>query len=254
MSNSKVSDDGNQCEKWWMPKDFNGHTSLKIWRYMDLAKYLSFLQTSSIRLSRADKFEDPYEGLYNGPTIQAMANMVPTPGTYDHAHSFARQLEEDRQSTYINCWHWNDRESAAMWKLYSNNDYCVAISSDVGKLLDQLPRFVAFTFVNYVDWDHDRFQAGNMSQSPFFHKRKEFVHENEVRVVYMQPLHGQRGGPELEPNETGFLLPVTVSELISEVVLAPSTPKWVAEMVIEATRRFGCDIPVRTSTLLASPR
>ncbi|WNZ54067.1 DUF2971 domain-containing protein (plasmid) [Microbulbifer sp. MKSA007] len=141
-----------------------------------------------------------------------------------------------------------------MWKLYSNNDYCIAIVSDVFELLRQLPSYVAFTFVNYIVWDKDCFKAPNMSQSPFFHKRAEFAHEQEVRVIYMQPMHEQLGGPKLDQKDQGLLLPVEISDLIKEVVLAPNTPDWVAQMVVETTRKFGYAAPIRTSSLLSSPR
>ena len=156
------------CEKWWMPPDINVDTSLRIWRYMDLAKYLSFLKTKSIRLSRADTFEDPYEGLINNPTVQVMQNVVPgKQQPFELARNFADQLEEDRKSTFVNCWHWSESESAAMWKLYSNNDYCVAIVSNIPRLLRQLPEYVAFSCVRYIDWEAECFLRPELSQAPY---------------------------------------------------------------------------------------
>lgn len=222
---------------------------------MDLAKYISFLHTSSIRLARADTLKDPYEGLYNEPTIEAMRNITPgTPRPYDEARRFAIRVEEDKQSTFVNCWHWSDEESAAMWDLYSNNDYCISVVSDGPELMRQLPSHVAFTFVKYIDWDTECFEPAAMSQSPYFHKRKEYAHEKEVRVIYMQPLHEQLGGPKLDQKEMGLLLPVEIQSLIKEVVLAPKTPAWVADMVAALTREFNFELDIRTSTLLDPPR
>jgi len=42
--------------------------NIKIWRYMNFAKYVSFLEESALHFGRSDKFEDPLEGsfpLYN---------------------------------------------------------------------------------------------------------------------------------------------------------------------------------------------
>lgn len=222
---------------------------------MDLAKYLSFLHQKSLRLARADTFEDPYEGLFNDPTIEAITHITPhAPRPLDDAQNFTRRVEEDRLSTYVNCWHWNDKESAAMWKLYSNNDYCIAIVSDLRTLLPLLPKHVAFTFVNYIDWDKECFIEPHMSQAPYFHKRQEFAHANEVRIIYMQPLHEQRGGPKLGQQEKGFLLPVDISIIVKEVVLAPQTPDWMSAMIKETTQRYGYNFPITTSQLLTSPR
>lgn len=255
MPTSEMNPDNTECEKWWAPEGLAKQSLFRIWRYMDLAKYISFLHTRSIRLTRADKFQDPYEGLFNDCTIEAMRNITPNlPQSLDKTRDFTRRLEEDKQSTFINCWHWNDKESAAMWKLYSNNDYCISIVSDGFELVRQLPGYVAFTFVKYIDWDRDCFEAPGMSQAPYFHKRKEFAHENEVRVIYMQPLHEQRGGPKLDRKEEGLLIPVNIGTLVKEVVLAPQTPGWVSEMITETTRKFDCEVPIRTSSLLDTPR
>lgn len=255
MPNSEFKSSDTECEKWWVPENFDNQTSFKIWRYMDLAKYISFLHTSSIRLTRADKFEDPYEGLFNDCTIDVMRGLTKNfPQSLKKMREFACQLEDDKKQTFINCWHWNDKESAAMWKLYSSNDYCISIVSDGFELVRQLPVYVAFTFVRYIDWDRDCFEAPGMSQAPYFHKRKEFAHENEVRVIYMQPLHEQRGGPKLDRKEEGLLIPIKIRPLVKEVVLAPQTPGWVAEMVTETTRKFDYEVPIRTSSLLDTPR
>ncbi|WNZ54066.1 hypothetical protein QT397_02130 (plasmid) [Microbulbifer sp. MKSA007] len=110
MPTSETNPDATQCEKWWVPEGVTESTSFKIWRYMDLAKYISLLQTKSIRLTRADLFEDPYEGLYNEPTIEANANIAPPSlRSIELARDFSRKLEGDKKSTFINCWHWNNR-------------------------------------------------------------------------------------------------------------------------------------------------
>ena len=69
----------------------------------------------------------------------------------------------------------------------------------------------------------------------------------------MQNLHEHLGGPKLE-DATGLHLPVKVRDLVEEVVLAPQTPSWVVEAVTETTRKFDSEMPIRTSSLLDSPR
>ena len=243
------------CEKWWIPDEISPNDSLKIWRYMDLSKYLSLLHQRGLWLARADTFEDPYEGLINDPTIDALRHITPhSPRSFEETMNFALRVEEDRLSTFVNCWHWNKKESAAMWKLYSNNDYCIAVVSDISRLLPLLPDYVAFTFVNYIDWDHDCFAASNNSKAPYFHKRNEFSHENEVRIIYMEPLHQQKGGPETSEKEKGILLQVDLGSLVKEVVLAPQTPTWVTDTIKETTRMYGHKFSINVSSLLDSPR
>ena len=41
----------------------------------------------------------------------------------------------DRQNIFISCWHESEWESAAMWKLYSNNDHSVCVTDQSTKHL-----------------------------------------------------------------------------------------------------------------------
>ena len=105
----------------------------------------------------------------------------------------AGRLEEDRASTFMNCWHCSATESLAMWRLYAQNDYCIAIRSTFNTLRSTLPNWTAITFVEYVDWETQEFSDCRQSQCMFRSKRLEFAHEREVRAVYMSALH--KGGP-----------------------------------------------------------
>jgi hypothetical protein len=54
------------------PSDF----SAKIWRYVDFAKFVSFLDSSNLYLARLDQMPDPFEGsLSNG--VQGVAGSNP---------------------------------------------------------------------------------------------------------------------------------------------------------------------------------
>lgn len=37
---------------------------MNLWRYLDVAKFVSLLQTQAIHFPRGDQFEDPFEGSY----------------------------------------------------------------------------------------------------------------------------------------------------------------------------------------------
>ena len=41
-----------------------------IWRYKDLAKFVSMLQTSSLYFPRADLLDDPHEGALPRKTVE----------------------------------------------------------------------------------------------------------------------------------------------------------------------------------------
>ncbi len=48
----------------------------KIWRYMDLAKFLWILETKSLFFARTDKLGDPYEYATPKPSQERWASMM----------------------------------------------------------------------------------------------------------------------------------------------------------------------------------
>ena len=83
----------------------------KLWRYMDLSKFIDLLDTSTLYLTRAALFEDRFEGSY------PKANAVEPQG--DPSSRLAPLRRKLRDWYYVNCWHMNEYEPAAMWDLYA---------------------------------------------------------------------------------------------------------------------------------------
>ena len=50
----------------------NQEKKTKIWRYMDLAKFMSLLELKELYFNRGDCFEDKLEGSYSESTIQKL--------------------------------------------------------------------------------------------------------------------------------------------------------------------------------------
>jgi len=92
-----------------------------IWRYMDFSKYVDLVTTEELHFARADKFEDPYDCSamqFFGEPYKQLSSANP------QGSERTRQVNTfDRLFVYLNCWHMNDVESAALWKLYSENKY-----------------------------------------------------------------------------------------------------------------------------------
>ncbi len=242
------------AETWWLPKNSKAK-DWPIWRYMDLAKYLELLRSGSLWLTRCDRFEDPCEGRYNKPTVEAMVADFShiTPDKGQGMRQMSKRCEEDRESTYINCWHCSSYESLAMWRLYAQNYYCIAIQSTFDKLRSALPDWTAITFVQYVDWEKQAFSDCQLSQCLFRSKRLEFVHEREVRAIYMSALHRPKGGPVVAEHPHGLPVEVPLPDLVDSVWLGPKTPEFVRLAVTATTEALGYDWAVTTSSLLDEP-
>jgi hypothetical protein len=160
---------------------------------MDFTKFVSLLETESIFLSRSDKFDDPYEGSttqLTKMTRPARKELTLQPEglspryvlkdiTVESLNSIAKFNEWMRSWTYVNCWHMNPYESAAMWKLYARTDEAVAIQSTYTRLRAALPDDAYVGVVKYIDYDTDSIPEDNVFW-PYVHKRKSFEHEKEL--------------------------------------------------------------------------
>lgn len=228
----------------------------KLWRYIDFTKFVSMLNSSCLFLSRADLLGDPFEGSYS------KANLKFRPTIYkgfphDKLDIILKKKAIASKSlikwSYINCWHKNDAESAAMWKLYTKSNDAVAIQTIYSKLVNVLPKEVYIGLVNYIDYEKDWLPEGNAFY-PFMHKRKSFSHENEVRIIQIDfptendKLSAERGNPSLGKN-----IKVNLTELIEKIYVAPTAPEWYYKLVYEICKRFNINVDIQYSKLDEKP-
>lgn len=94
--------------------------ALRLWRYMDLAKLVSLLDTKAIWLARADTFRDKHEGRFPDEMRALMEKAYETfpaddPSPVKDAEDFQDYL---LKNTFLSCWHKNIDENMAMWEIY----------------------------------------------------------------------------------------------------------------------------------------
>ena len=154
------------------PKNRNA----KIWRFVDLPKFIDFVHTGSLYFGRLDKLEDPYEGpppraelmkLRSDTTTKWMADLFPT---------------MNRANIYVNSWYMSEHEPAAMWKLYAGADAGIALCSPYGllaKAVESSPHGITVGLVRYGQVSLN----GTTTWEHAMCKRHSFEHEREVRAV-----------------------------------------------------------------------
>jgi hypothetical protein len=224
---------------------------MRLWRYMDFTKFVSLISSSKLFFCRADRFKDPFEGSY------PKANLLMRPEVYEGtiAEAMLPQLSAHysylREWTFISCWHANEFESAAMWDLYGKTNQAVAIETSYAKLQHVLPEEAFLGFVKYIDYETEWLPEGNSFYS-FMHKRKSFEHEKEVRAVMHE--YSRADLVTHAPNpEHGMSVPIMINELISNVHVAPTAPKWLADLVAEVAAKYGLSATVKKSDLFSEP-
>lgn len=259
--------DGEIMPFVYHPKDFiPPEKDSKLWRYQDFPKFVSLLDRGELFFTRADRFEDSFEGargfnfqkddIYNTwkPMItlevrnrmQKNGNATPTDSELEievknEMNSLINTQQKVREDYYVSCWHDNERESEAMWKLYiSAKNQGVAIQTTAERLCYSIgEKGFEIGNVKYVSYD----KPLDIDDIPIWYKRTAFQHENEVRVVF----HEKGAG------DYGKSVKMDLDMLIERIFISPSAPSWFAKLVKNVLLKYGLDKPVEHSKLDEKP-
>ena len=130
--------------------DIKTPTEKYLYKYLDLHKFIDFLHTSELHFTRLDSFNDPIEGvktsllrereLYKGmaktsdgynPNLppDQIQGLINTKNAKDQHHE--SEIQKSQQSQFVSCWFRGERESMAMWEIYSGrNSVCLRIDPE----------------------------------------------------------------------------------------------------------------------------
>lgn len=244
-----------------------------IWRYLDFTKFVSILDSSSIYFSRSDTLKDPFEGSYTKTNIDIRKSEItdaliefikkidPSRDKQNLLESYAKCSKVARELIYVNSWHINQYESAAMRQSYLKCDEGVAIKSSIGRFglsLKETRDIVFAGKIKYIDYEKEVIPAENEYQ-PFMHKRKSFEYENEMRAMLRVPWHEIVDGvltlyPDMEiPNimkaeevmwtedrlgMSGVLVHVNLDALIEKIYIPPTAEDWFFDLVKSVTKKY----------------
>ncbi len=249
----------------------------KIWRYMDLTKFIWMLDTKSLYFCRSDLLGDPYEYAIPQKSLNRIKEIfaaileknrsVRQPGLEDvdkiyRADSmaehfdnwinfFPEEFKRNSRSTFVNCWHINKQESAAMWKLYSKSDEGVAIQSTVGRLKESLDGRTPIYIGRIKYGDYRKIELDWNDEMQFvLHKRLSFSHEREVRAVIVEPKYLDE---KAESIPTGWHMGVDLTKLISNIYVNPSTTEFFRNVVQILGYKYELDKIIMRSNLYDPP-
>lgn len=265
----------------------------KIWRYMDFTKFVSLIDSRCLFFPSSVKLGDSFEGsvsienLKKRPevieaTIERFKSGFPESNFGADMEIRMRQqlsafdemdsqlLQWQRNWTFINCWHINEHESLAMWKLYTSSNQAIAIQSTFGRLRiclqpHRMPPHgePILSKVKYIDYEKDVVPR-NIHLAEYFYKRKSFEHEAELRAVLQElPLvpasrdsDGRVTGwyyDYAKPKVDGKNLIIELDMLVEAVYVAPTAPNWFYSLVKKVLEKYGIDKKIIRSSLDKDP-
>jgi hypothetical protein len=175
-----------------------------------------------------------------------------------------------RMTTYINCWRRGSAESLAMWSLYGSNAGTVAVKTTVGQLRNAVATSAESLFlaeVSYVDWNHLTDVEDGISLCT--RKELSYSHEAEVRLLMLASVDDVFASFGTPPScipafhesylaienalPVGRGLEIVLQELLTEVVVGPREPVWIAGLIGKLMARYGLSRPLLISDRL-TPR
>lgn len=257
-----------------------------IWRYLDLPKLISLLANESLYFPRVDCFEDPYEGTINkfshnayraetkvllrrlgkpfaSQSLQTDIGMITFPESFNPLTEFGELNKRKWLSTcaYASCWHMNEVESEAMWKLYCKNpEESVVIKTSVGKLIKCCPDNTIVEQVEYINF-HNNIRMKNGAFKTFFYKRSTFEHEREVRALLFD-FYNIKTDPNGQTIDEGIenrvygkdeKLNFGIGTFIDEIRISPSAKPWFKDVVEDLVSKYEKTISVNLSEIAIDP-
>lgn len=214
-----------------------------IWRYTNFPKFVNMLETQSLYFTRADILArlDPWEGHFHKLTFLE---------SYKTPDFISKDIEENARKEhplylFINCWHLNDEESDAMWKIYGK-DNGIAIKTTVGKLKNSIKDTNEKIKFNKIDYrKRTKYPEVSDSFERFSVKGISFKHEDEFRLFHFD---------ENGKNYEGKIIIVSISDLVDKILVSPLSPDWFLNIVKSIWKKYGySETQIERSSLCENP-
>lgn len=216
-----------------------------LYRIISLPHLYELFEKHTNVLVKPHKWDDPFENFILGLKAQ-----LPTGETVEFGQ---------RHNFFGQCWTLK-ASSDAMWRIYSSDKKSVRIRSRIRKLVETFDRTaIGLTFIGKVHylstqgllaWARRVFRNADepsirLLAKTLLVKREAFSHEEEVRLLYLEP----EAGRELFPYR------VDPQALVEEIVVDPRLAEEDAQKLMDEIRvRTRFRGPIAHSNLYAPPR
>jgi len=234
----------NECKH----EDLSKYKGLFLWRYIDLFQLINLIENEDIQFVRLDHFEDSLEAV-TGEMIWDKA--------FGEIEKYNIKKDKSQKTQFASCWFLGDKESLAMWKLYSGKDG-VAIRFDAKELIQTVMRvaendsdenFSSFYFGDIQYKNLYQFCPEEKYEQRFNALKKDvsYNHESEFRFVCVT-------GDDII-KENIYLKKLSLSDLISDkltVIANPFFDNWKFEVLNKFLNKLKPEINFIMSTIYSN--
>jgi hypothetical protein len=247
------------------------------WRYLTFPKFVSLLSYGALWFQRLCYLPDLVEGTIPKQPMSSMKQedeslkQVFTDPAYQAQIGgwHERNVLDGKSLTLANCWYLGDTESERMWEEYGQSHESVAVRTTIRKLRMNTFLPADFSFigpVRYIDhatYEMDHYSAHQAHHRAFLKDRRDFVHEQELRMTTLNirsPACLDALGRPLTQDDlsgtgtnnfesAGLHIRVNLPHLLDTIVTHPKAPEWFYNLVLHLQLKSGFEWSVQRSTL-----
>ncbi|MDM5117132.1 DUF2971 domain-containing protein [Aeromonas hydrophila] len=228
-------------------------------RYITFTKLISVLE-HGLFIPKATLFEDELEGILYYFNEKSNIN-----------HVISREsIRMCMDWIYISCWHLDEHECHAMWKIYGSSSESIAIQTTeidfkIAYFSSEINMHSYFDNVKYNNPTISNVNTASQVNlwkeiNPKTHettatyaallsfmKHAGFSFEKEARLIAIDP----NANSKSKNTRTGICISnIESQKMIKRILINPYAPKWFEDLVIEIiSNRYNLQIPVYRSTL-----
>ncbi len=240
------------------------NSSDKVLRYMSFEKFMDMVCRAKLYVSRADSFDDGFEGNYTQLVYEISKGITVTSNGTTSNQGIINNTKEIKESAFISCWTLSESESMALWKLYGGKN-SIAIETTVGSLdtelctqnnnnlIDLLNKRIAK--VDYIDHkSRDEGLARELLTSrraPLMKKAKAYSYEQEIRIIID---HLDHHLPDLKERlGAGLDVEINIKRLINKIFVSPLADIWFFNLLKRILKYHGMSDLVLWSNMRSTP-
>ena len=217
-----------------------------LWRYMDLAKFVSMLEQNALWLARADTFKDRHEGRFPEEMRKLIEKAYE--GFDDSAPSPVKDADDFQdylvKNTFVSCWHKNFDENMVMWEIYGRDNNAVAIQTSVENIKKNIDASSleghSLILKSVVYQKSDEITGALPYEECFIRKRPHFSVEEEVRLS----LDTYSRDKPSKSTPHGHKLPVQINGLIDKILVHPDCSDWFLHVINSIKSKYNVHAPV----------
>jgi len=223
--------------------------NVTVWRYINFIKFFDMIDSEELFFCRVDQLDDPFEGKFRLKD-------------YEETRSIWQNEETIRKHYFVNCWHINEFQSDAMWRIYLDTKNGIAIKSNfenIVKSLEPTLDDIQISTIRYIDNNNVSFSDlrkeneildGWASINQFTYKRISFEHEKELRLYYVDtPIPTVSKSVETRNPIDFKKIGINLDSLISEIVIAPFADPWFLDLIHRLLEKYNKTYKVSQSKL-----